>query len=59
MNFGGSGISCPVPLSLMKLVMSFSTSQSSNDSLIFSQAASSLTHTVEAMLAKFQRLLLV
>jgi hypothetical protein len=59
MNLGGSGISWPVPESLMKAVISFSTSQSSRDRRIFSHEASSLTHTVEAMLAKFHRLLLV
>ena len=59
MNLGASGISWPVPDSLMKPVMSFSTSQSSSDSRIFSHEASSLTHTVEAMLAKFHKLLLV
>lgn len=36
MYLGGSGISCPVPLSWMKLRMSFSTSQPSRESLIFS-----------------------
>jgi hypothetical protein len=40
-------------------VISFSTSQSSRDSRIFSHEASSLTHTVEAILAKFHRLLFV
>jgi len=59
MNLGGSGISWPVPLSLMNAVMSFPTSQSSNDKRIFSQAASSLTQTVEEMLAKLHRLLFV
>jgi hypothetical protein len=59
MNFGGSGISCPVPVSVMKLVISFSTSQSSRDRRIFSHDASSLTQTVEAILAKFHKLLLV
>jgi hypothetical protein len=43
----------------MNPLMSFSTSQSSSDKRIFSHEASSLTHTVEAMLAKFQRLLFV
>lgn len=59
MNFGGSGISWPVPFSLMKEEMSFSTSQSSRERRIFSQDASSLTQTVEAMLAKLHRLFLV
>ena len=59
MYLGGSGISCPVPLSVIKIVMSFSTSIFSNDNRIFSQDESSLTQTVEAILAKVQRLLLV
>src|SRR3569833_2381750 len=59
MYLGGSGISCPVPLSLMKVEMSFSTSIFSRDRRIFSHAASSLTQTVDAMLANVQRLLLV
>src|SRR6266566_8625087 len=59
MYFGGSGISCPVPLSLMKVTMSFSTSTFSRDRRIFSHDASSLTQTVEAMFAKVQRLLFV
>lgn len=37
MNFGASGISWPVPLSLMKNTMSFSTSHVSRASRIFSQ----------------------
>lgn len=36
MNFGGSGISWPVPLSLMKETISLSTSQSSRAKRIFS-----------------------
>lgn len=59
MYLGGSGISCPVPFSLMKVTMSFSTSIVSRDSRIFSHEESSLTQTVEAMLAKVHRLLLV
>jgi uncharacterized protein YqiB (DUF1249 family) len=41
----------------MKPMISFSTSQFSSESLTFSQEASSLTQTVEAMFAKLQRLL--
>lgn len=45
-----------MPLSTMKAVTSFSTSQSSRDSRIFSQDASSLTQTVDEILANDQQL---
>jgi hypothetical protein len=59
MYFGGSGISWPVPRSLMKPTISFSTSQFSRDSRTFSHEASSLTQTVEAIFAKLHRLLFI